>query len=351
GLAIVITYVDPKKRGRAIGLNSLVVAAALSTGPVVGGILTQHFGWQSIFIINLPIGLVGVIITGKIIKETPKSPAERLDIVGIITFALTMFTMVAGVIYFFKADTLGVILLAISIVSAIIFIHTEFNHTSPMISVRVMKNRKILAGAISSFFSYMSINGTFFLLPFYYQDVLGFDQSYTGMLMIISPIVMSVSGPVTGFLAEKIDAWKLATAGAVLQGFFILILATINPGMSLVSIIILVALGAGSLAIFTNSNGTSVMDAAPKQEISVVSGILNLSRNIAFALGTALSTSMFVLISDFNNPDGFTTGPVWESAYYTGLGTTFALFAVFAMIGAMISISRGRETDRNRTVV
>ncbi|MFW9995213.1 MAG: MFS transporter [Candidatus Odinarchaeota archaeon] len=349
GLAIVITFVEPAWRGRAIGINSLVVASALSTGPVIGGVLTQSFGWPSIFLINVPIGLVGILLTQITIPETPKKPAGNLDYIGMATFALTALAFVLGVTLLFNENQdigaiyLGILSIAVSIITGTIFIFQENRHSNPMISIRIMKDRKILAGAVSAFFCYMTINGAFFLLPFYYQEVLLFSQSTTGMLLIVSPLVMSISGPVTGLLAEKIDARKLATTGAVLEGIFIIILATINPGMSLLIIIVLVALSAGSLALFTNSNGTSVMNAAPKENISVVSGILNLSRNVAFALGTALSTSIFGLVFAMYNTSGVLDGPVFETAYYTGLGVTFAVFALFALIGALVSMLRGRE--------
>jgi EmrB/QacA subfamily drug resistance transporter len=349
GLAIVITYVDPRWRGRAIGLNSLVVASALSTGPVLGGILTEFFGWPSIFLINLPIGMVGIILTQVAIPETPKNPVGNLDYLGMISFAITVFTFVLGVTFFFNSEQnletilLGALLFLVSLITGIFFIFQENRHSNPMISIRIMRDRKILAGAVSAFFCYLTINGAFFLMPFFFQDVLDFSQSFTGLLMIIAPLVMSISGPIAGLLAERIDAWKLATTGALLQGMFILFLSMINPNMSLVTILILIALSAGSLAIFTNSNGTSVMNASPKAHISVVSGILNLSRNVAFALGTALSTSLFALFFAMNNVTASQGSHEYNMAYYAGLEVTFFIFVLFAIVGAIISLLRGRE--------
>ena len=151
---------------------------------------------------------------------------------------------------------------------------------------------------------------------------------------------------ITQKVLEKIEAKKLATAGALLQGFFIIILATINPSMSLITIVILVALSAGSLAIFTNSNGTSVMNATPKASMSTISGMLNLSRTFGFSLATGLSSAFFALFLAIYNPTGAVSGLEFEMAYYQSLGITFLILALFAFLGVVISLMRGRRITK-----
>jgi EmrB/QacA subfamily drug resistance transporter len=343
GLAIVMTYADPRFRGRAIGINSFVVASALTTGPVVGGILTEFIGWQSVFLINIPIGGIGVVLILKNIPETPKKNSINFDFIGSFLFAITIFSFVGGIIFFFDGTWIGLIFIIFSVFTAFFFVYCEYNHSNPMLPVQLMINKKIAAGAFGAFFSYMALNGAFFLLPFFYQEMLGFRQSETGLLMIVSPLVMSITGPITGILAEKFEARKLATLGALLQGTFILILSTINPEMSLITILFLVALAAGSLNIFTNSNSTSVMNASPKDYLSIVSGVLNLSRTIAFSLGTGLSTAFFSLFFSINNPSDEITGLTYKTAYYQALSSTFLLICLFSYIAGIISILRGKE--------
>ncbi|MFX0091493.1 MAG: MFS transporter [Candidatus Hodarchaeota archaeon] len=350
GLAILMFYTEPRHRGRAIGFNSLVVATALISGPILGGVLTQFFGWPMIFLINIPIGVLAIILSYRLIPETPKKEVVNFDYLGVALFAMIAFAFVGGLLFFFEGLQLQIwnwgalLLVFLAIGLTIIFVYIESNHPSPMISISLLKNKKILIGLISAAFCYMAVNGTFFLLPFFYQEILLFTPGETGILLIVSPIIMAVSGPLTGLLAERFEARKLATLGAFLQGLFILILATINPQMALITIILLVALSAGSLAIFTNSNGTSVMNASPKTHMSTVSGLLNLSRTIAFATATGLSSAFFGLFFAINNPTGATSGLVYESAYYQSLGITFTILALFALVGMIVSFMRGRET-------
>ncbi|MFX1251807.1 MAG: MFS transporter [Promethearchaeota archaeon] len=343
GLAILMFYTDPHHRGRAIGINSVVVASALTSGPVLGGILTQFLGWPVIFLINIPIGILAIFTTYRLIPETPKRVDTKLDYLGALLFAVIAFSFVGGILFFFQGNVGALSLVLLAVGASIVFVYQENRHPNPVLSINLLKNRKIATGLMSALFCYMAVNGTFFLLPFFYQEILTFTQSETGILLIVSPLVMAASGPITGLMAEKIEARKLATAGALLQGFFIIILATINPQMSLITIVILVGLSAGSLAIFTNSNGTSVMNATPKANMSTISGMLNLSRTLGFSLATGLSSAFFELFLTIYDPNGAVSGLEFELAYYQSLGITFTILALFAFVGMMISFMRGRR--------
>ncbi|UCG04000.1 MAG: MFS transporter [Candidatus Heimdallarchaeota archaeon] len=356
GLALVITYVEPSVRGRAIGINSLVVASALSTGPALGGILTRYVGWPSIFLINIPIGFLGILLVQYFIPETSEK-RYKLDFGGMVTFIITAFSLVQGILTLFKGELIGGILIMLALVCGFIFIRIESNHTTPMISIDILRDKTILTGIISSFLCYMVYYSVVFLLPFYYQEVLLFAPDQTGILMVVPPLAMAVMGPFAGFFAERIDAKRSTSFGAVMLSFFVLSLAflfTIFPNNSreIVFILVpLVAFSAGSLTTFTVSNGTSVMNAAPKGDVSVVTGLVGLSRNIGFALGTTISSSFFALFFLINNPNNITLGVTFISSYYISLGQTFILFSIFALLGAIISYLRSSDkiVEKNKS--
>jgi len=346
GLALVITYVEPSIRGRAIGLNSLVVAGALSTGPVVGGILTEFIGWPSIFIINIPIGLIGIILVQQYIPETTKKDISKLDYRGMTLFIIIAFSLVQGILVLFEGSFWGLIFIFIALVCSLLFVFFENTHPTPMISIGIMKNKGILIGIISSFLCYMVYYSVVFLLPFYYQEVLSFKPSQTGILMIVPPLAMAIMGPFAGIFAEKVDAKKSTTIGAISLSLFVISLSILfiifprNTLDILFFIIPLVAIAAGSLTIFTVSNGTSVMNNAPKGDVSVVSGLIGLSRNIGFALATTISSAIFTFLFTLNNPENLTSGTEFISTYYTSLGQVYFIFAILALLGAVISYNR-----------
>ncbi|MCY3412480.1 MAG: MFS transporter [Candidatus Heimdallarchaeota archaeon] len=342
GLAIVISFIDPRVRGRAIGINSLVVAASISAGPILGGIITEYFGWPYIFVINVPVGIFGLIVTQFKIPETEKR-SFKPDYLGITLFGLAVVSLVYGIMQAFDGSILGIALIITSMISWILFYRQEAHYPNPMLSVDVLKSRQIMMGVISAIFAYMGINGVGFLLPFYLQDVLNFSQSKTGIFMIVTPVALSLVGPPAGFLAEKIKARTLATIGAICQTFglvslgtLLLIMGTQTP---LYLIILFIGITAGFLSLFTNSNGTSVMNGTPKRMLSTVSGALNLSRNVGFTLGTALSSAIFFgLLLNVQEGD-----PNYSDAYHEGLGYIFLIFGAIVFIGAVLSFLRGEE--------
>lgn len=341
GLALVVTYIDPNKRGRAIGINSLVVAVALTTGPALGGFLTQYYGWQSIFLLNIPIGIIGVIAVQLVLKETEIKPATRMDIKGMSLFIMTTFGFISGILFFFDGYSWAGFLIPLSLISGVLFIRQETKHPNPVLSVRIMKQRQIMFGALAAIFCYLAINALIFLLPFYFQDIRGFSQSKTGLYLVVVPLAMSIMGPPSGLLAEKINAKKLATFGATMQFLALFTLGTIfiiqEDRIAAWIIITLIGFTAAFLAVFTNPNGTSIMNASPKSDLSSVSGIISLSRNIGFTLGITLSSLFFDKIRNSYNHES-------EAIAYTrGLGWTLILISLFALFGSFISYNRGKE--------
>ena len=224
-----------------------------------------------------------------------------------------------------------------------------------MIPVEILRHKTILTGILSSFLCYMVYYSVVFLMPFYYQDVLLFGSDQSGILMVVPPFAMAVMGPFAGFFAERIDAKRSTSFGAIMLSFFVLMIAFLfyifprNSYEIIFILVPLVAFSAGSLTTFTVSNGTSVMNVAPKGDVSVVTGLIGLSRNIGFALGTTISSSVFTLFFLINNPNDITSGMTYISSYYISLGQTYILFSLFALAAAIISYLRSSDKRVEKT--
>jgi len=189
GLALVTYFTTPQNRGRAIGLNSVVLAAALALGPVLGGILSQFFGWQSIFLINLPIGIVGFLIVWAIIPETECVHEVKFDTVGAMLFLTFLFTLIFTVSVFGSIPMFPdlVLLLGIFLASFIAFIIRERTFIAPIIPIDVLADRRISVSIFSALFAYMALVPVSFLFAFYLQDAKGFTQVATGIILIAHP--------------------------------------------------------------------------------------------------------------------------------------------------------------------
>jgi EmrB/QacA subfamily drug resistance transporter len=292
GLALVTYFTTPQNRGRAIGLNSIVLAAALGFGPVVGGILSQYFGWQSIFLINLPIGLLGFMVVQKIVPEAELVKEVTFDTIGAGLFFTFLFTL----IYFVSVATtteliVSMMWVSIIAISFVAFVIREMRFSVPIIPAGLLADRRISSSIISALLSYMAIVPLSFLFPFFLQEELGFTQSMTGLILTAHPIVISVVGPFAGVMSERVKARYQTVFGLVVQLVGLVIIGLSVPNIPL--IIIGIAIMGFGLSTFSVANGNFIMTSAPREYMGVISALTNIARTTGFSVGIAMVTTVF----------------------------------------------------------
>ncbi|MFX1331830.1 MAG: MFS transporter [Promethearchaeota archaeon] len=355
GLALVTYFTTPKNRGRAIGLSSIVLAAALALGPVLGGFLSEFFGWQSIFLINLPIGVVGFLVVWATIPETECVHEVRFDTAGALLFLTFLFTLIFGVSIMGTIPVFPdlILLLAIFLVSFIAFIIRERTFITPIIPMNVLADRRISTSIFSALLAYMSLVPVSFLLPFYLQDAKSFTQVATGFVLVAHPLVISVVGPFSGFVSERVTAKTQTVVGLFAQFigliFFGMALAGIQPmpnltaipWMSLILPVLgIVILGFG-LSFFSVANSNFIMTSTPREYMGVISALTNIARTTGFSIATALVTTVFSLNFAAINTTGATSGPIYVNAYTLAFQFTVWTLAILAVFGIIISLFRG----------
>jgi EmrB/QacA subfamily drug resistance transporter len=348
GLALVTYFTTPQNRGRAIGLNSIVLAAALGSGPVLGGVLTQLFGWESIFLVNIPIGIIGFFIVQVAIPKTELVHETRFDTIGAGLF----FSFLFLIIYYFTVATssnavMSLILIGGALIAFIGFILRERSFESPVIAIDVLTDRKISASIFSALLAYMAMVPISFLLPFYLQEALGFNQAITGIFLIIQPLMISVTGPVAGFVSERVNAEIQTTVGLIVQLFGLVFLALMVPNVLLMGVGVAI-MGTG-LSFFSVANGNFIMTSAPKKYMGVVSSLINLARTTGFSVATALVTTVFGVFFLTFNPWGIGSGTIFIESYGRAFQSSVFMFSFLAIIAAIISTLRGlnkAEEDR-----
>ncbi|MGY5857986.1 MAG: MFS transporter [Candidatus Thorarchaeota archaeon] len=349
GLALVTYFTTPQNRGRAIGLNSIVLAAALATGPVLGGILTQLFGWQSIFLVNLPIGIFGLLVVQMAVPKTEPVKETRFDTIGAALFFSFLFLLIYYVSVSATTDLItSIILILGAIISFVAFYFREKSFEAPIITIEVLTDRKISASIFSALLSFMSMVPISFLLPFYLQEALGFDQTTTGFFLIVHPLIIAITGPIAGFVSERVNAKTQTTVGLFVQFLGLAFLALSVPNILLMALGVAI-MGTG-LSFFSVANGNFIMTSAPKKYMGVVSALTNLSRTTGFSVATALVTTVFGVVFLAINPGGIDSGPLFTTLYGQALTTTIWIFSGLVIIAAIISSRRGMnqaEIDRN----
>ncbi|OLS19661.1 MAG: putative transport protein HsrA [Candidatus Heimdallarchaeota archaeon LC_3] len=366
GIAIITRFTDRKNRGLAIGFNSLIVSGALTVGPAVGGILTQFFGWQSIFFMNIPIGIVGFVWVQKVIPSTPplnnypsnETSQYKIDILGIILLPVTLFALTAGFAVLNNKNTLEILPIAIllfllSFIAFIVLIYVEKRAPNPNIDLSLFKNRRFTAGIISAILAFTGLQIILYQMPFFLQDreTMNLTQSETGLIIIAVPLVMAIAGPLAGRLSDKYDAKYLSTGGIIGIAMVLLVFTLVlSKSIDIFVLILLMLLFGLTIGFFSAPNGNSVMSASPRNKLGLAGGILALSRNIGFTLGIVVSTAVLTLFTRFFsniygtslfNPDGTTR--IDPNVYVSSLQWIFMLSIPFLLTAALISYLRGSE--------
>ncbi len=334
GLALVTYFTTPQNRGRAIGMNSIVLAAALGSGPVLGGFLSQFYGWPSIFLVNLPIGVIGFLVVQFIVPETDPVKETKFDTIGAALFFSFLFLL----IYYVTVATgatlaISVLFLEAIAITFLAFIIREGSFHSPIITTGVLKDRRISTSIFSALLAYMAMVPISFLLPFYLQEALGFNQSMTGIFLMVQPIMISITGPVAGFASERLRAQIQTVIGLLVQLVGLVVVALSIPNVLLMAVGVAI-MGTG-LSFFSVANGNFIMTAAPKKYMGVVSALTNIARTTGFSIATALVTTVFGMFFLMTSGSPFAIG------YGDAVEMTIWVFSLLCLSGAVISSLRG----------
>jgi EmrB/QacA subfamily drug resistance transporter len=349
GLALVTYFTTPQNRGRAIGMNSIVLAAALGMGPVVGGVLSQFYGWPSIFLVNLPIGLIGLLVVHRVVPETDPVKETKFDTPGAALFFSFLFIL----IYFFTVAPsvsfgIGVLIAEGFFITFLAFLLRERSFHSPIIATGVLADRRISASIFSALLAYMAMVPISFLLPFYLQEALGFNQSMTGIFLMVQPIMISMTGPIAGFVSERVRAKLQTVIGLLIQLCGLVVIAFAIPNVLLMAVG--VALMGTGLSFFSVANGNFIMTSAPKKYMGVVSALTNIARTTGFSIATALVTTIFGVFFLMTNPGGSTSGPIFATGYGQAVVMTIWVFSILCIIAAVISSMRGTNQSEDERI-
>ena len=342
--AIVSITFPGKERGRALGMIGTVVAIASMSGPSLGGILVGSFNWQSIFYINLPIGLLAYLLGYLILPVEEKHQQGSFDFLGALLFAVGMtgflLVLINGQEWGWGSSIIKVIgTMTIFLLS--IFIWHEGRAEHPMIDLSLFKRWPFLAGNISGLLSFMAMFSNNMLLPFYLHSILLLSPTEIGLAITPFPLLMAVTAPVSGYLSERISPVVLTSLGLTIMMGGLLYLSTLDAQSLIWRVVIGQAVMGFGNGMFQSPNNNSVLSSVPNEKVGLASGMSALMRNIGMVSGIAVAVSVFESkrqqeLSGLFLPDQAAYMSAFLSAYHTAL----VFGACFAGLGALISLSR-----------
>lgn len=351
GPALVTSAFPPAERGKALGIVGMTVASALAVGPTVGGLLVTSFGWPSIFLINLPIGIAGITLAAKVLKRTETPGGQRFDIWGAITAFLALMSLLLALT---RGSTWGwqsppiVILAAAFLLLLALFIILEQRVNQPMMDLSLFSIRLFSAANASALLNYMAQFSVIFLLPFFLQQVRQLPASRAGLLLTPLPLVVLLVAPVSGTLSDRIGSRTLSSTGMAITTAGLYFLSRLQEGSGDISVIFplaLVGLGSG---LFQSPNSSAIMGCVPKNRLGIASGTLASMRNIGMVMGIALSGAVFdsrFAVHTARLITGGLTGEALQArAFVLSLQDAYLVAAMLALIGVLTSVVRGSSS-------
>ena len=333
--AIVTLNFPSKRRGQALGLQATLTYLGITAGPLLGGWLTSHLGWRSVFFINVPIGLLALGLSRRFIPtKTPRPTKAAFDIAGASLFASGLVSLLLALNQahawgWASAPTLGLLLL--SAVSLAGFVAWERCAPSPMLALGLFRDRSFSAASISALLNFVSLNGLLFLLPFYLIEGRGLSVARAGLVISALPLAMAVCAPGSGWLSDRVGSAPPATVGMGLLAAGTLLLTRLGPQASLHTVAWDLALAGVGVGVFLSPNNSALMGSAPRDQQGIAGGVRATARNVGNVLGIGIVGAVFNSVLAHSAPP-----TAIFAAFHAGLWAV----TLAAVLGAVTSASR-----------
>jgi len=295
GMAILTSIFPLERRGRAIGIYVAAVYIGLSTGPFLGGILTQQFGWRSIFLFILPFGVASIILTLKHLKgEWADARGDKFDLLGSIIYGLAIISLVYGASLL--PDTLAVYLMTIGLAGLFVFFWVELKVSIPVFEVRLFQNNRLFTfSSLAALINYAATFAVTFLLSLYLQYIKGMSPQNAGIVLMAQPVMMAVFSPSAGKLSDKTEPRVLASVGmgiTVLGLIHFVFLGNLTSIFLIIGTLMMLGFG---FAIFSSPNMNSIMSSVEKKYFGIASGTVATMRLLGQMASMAIATVIFAI--------------------------------------------------------
>jgi EmrB/QacA subfamily drug resistance transporter len=309
-VAIIVTAASPEWRGRALGIQSAAQAIGLSAGPALGGLVLDTLGWQWVFWINVPVGLVGAVIGWLVIPLTKDMPDRAsFDWKGafLIVPALAALMAILNEGHAWGVTSPAIIGCALlGVVLMTLFVGAERRAEAPLVDLGLFRRDVFVLGNAAGLVSYAALFGLMFLMPFMFVRAYGDSALAAGLRLSIVPVMIGVTAPLGGALYDRLGARLVTAAGMLICAVGLLVLFACMDGTpgSLRPIMLGLAIFGAGQGLFISPNNSAIMAAAPARLTGEAGGLLNVMRSLGISVGIATSSALLT----------------WQLAVSTGSG-------------------------------
>ena len=337
--AIIAMIFQRENRGKALGLNGCIVAIGGMSGPALGGLLINYFGWHSVFFPCIPVALLGAIYSWKMLPVYVKHRTLKFDYKGFIYFTISLFALLLAISEGYKWGWTSIKIIILGIITLFfgcLFYIRDHKISYPLINFSIFHIRPFTFGNLGVMTSYMAMYTNSILLPFYLQEVLKLNALISGCLILPYSVTLAFVAPISGRLSGKYGSRYLTIAGPIVYIIALLLFTTFDKETRFWEIVLASGIMGIGNGLFQSPSNNAIMTSISKEEIGVASGILALSRNLGNILGVAVTITLFETFREFyiNN------GQIYDTAFLNSYHTTMIfgiLFGLACLIFAYIA--------------
>ena len=340
-LSIIAVTFPPRQRGTAIGIWAGTSALALALGPLIGGLLTEHASWNWIFFVNIPIGVLGIAASFLLIDESRDESHERLDLPGLATSGLGLFTLTYGLI---EANNYGwgsariVGAFVIAAVSLTIFILLERRQRAPMLDLTLFRNRTYVGANLAMLLVALAMFGVFFFVSLYMQNVLGYSAVEAGAAFLPMTVLIIVIAPLAGRASDRWGSRWLIAGGMVLLAVQLAYFSQLSDDATFWVLLPALVLGGFGMSMTMTPSSAAAMRAVPVEKAGIGSAVLNACRQVGGSTGIALMGAIMA--------SRLTTPPTTAS-FMDGFERALIVASAIALAGAITAAILIRPHDRS----
>lgn len=346
GFAITTEAFPSNERGKALGINGAMVSLGIIAGPVLGGLLIDLASWRWIFLVNLPIGIVGTITAIAFVPNTKPRAAQRFDWIGAGVFFVALLSLLSALTYgqevgFVKPRVLAGF--AVATVAFVVFYLVERRVDQPMVDLTLFREKDLSVNLSMGFLQFVAIAGLFLILPFYLEDVLGFSTRAVGLLLASVPVTLGTIAPISGAISDRMGTRPVTTAGVVVTfvGFALAAFLYDTNTSALQIVIAGLVIGAG-FGLFQSPNNSAILGAVPPSRLGITSGLLTINRITGQIVGIAVLGTIWAART-VAYAGGGTAESAPAVAQASGLRDALIVTAALSLVAVAIGVTAWRR--------
>ena len=341
-LSIITATFPPRQRGMAIGIWAGVSAMALAIGPLIGGLLTQYVHWSWIFFVNVPVGIVAIVVALWAIDESrDTSKEQRLDVPGLVSSGIGLFALTYALI---EANTYGwtstriLVLFAVAAIALVVFVLLEKHQRLPMLDLSLFKSSTYTGANVAMLLVALAMYGSFFFNALFLQNIRGYTPTQTGAIFLPMTILIILVAPAAGKWSDRIGSRWLVGSGMSLLAVSLLLFAQLDQSSDFWNILPALLVGGFGMALTMTPTTAAAMGSVPVDKAGVGSAVLNSMRQVGGSLGIAIMGALVASEVHVRPPN-----PAYADQFVKGYHLSLYVAAAIAFAGAVVAVALVRK--------